>query len=432
MLNNRKSGTKRVLSGGKNKAKPVIAGEKINGVNLQKIFDVVSVGMMLIDRDGSVRKINNVAARLSGNKTTQISGGSQPGDILGCVHAMENSEGCGHTEHCSSCPIRNTFESVIKSGKRLHGAEAEATLIIKDDKKSRLWLQINADPLSIDGRKYVVLAINNVTELKRAGEVLRRDKELLENMIKEKTEKLLRANEEINRSKRLSIMGVLSATIAHELRSPLGAIGVAAYNLRKKVDKPDVRKYIDGIDEKINESKQIIDNLLNYTRFKTPQFEKVGLNSVIDECIELISYKHDKDVAIIRELASTGDLTIELDPIQIKEVINNILTNAYDAVSDDTGKIVIKAEKKDDKVKIIIKDNGNGINNENMEKIFEPFFTTKVRGTGLGLPVCRQIINYHSGEIGIESHEGIGTAVNIILPLERMADKSGQDIKALL
>ena len=112
-------------------------------------------------------------------KDLSAGGGAQPGDLAGCIHALASPAGCGHTPHCASCPIRNTFESVLRSGQAIHDVETEATLSIEGN-EARLWLEASADPLIIDGKRHVILALNNITARKRAEEELRRSKEQLD------------------------------------------------------------------------------------------------------------------------------------------------------------------------------------------------------------------------------------------------------------
>ena len=129
--------------------------------NLQSIFDVVNVGMLLIDESGAVRRVNDTVSRWF-NKNLEGCIGVQPGDLVGCVHALAEPAGCGHTARCKSCPIRNTFESVLRTGRPVHDVESEALLSI-EGKEVRLWLEASADPLLLDGRRHVVLALNNIT-----------------------------------------------------------------------------------------------------------------------------------------------------------------------------------------------------------------------------------------------------------------------------
>ncbi|MFA5500982.1 MAG: response regulator, partial [Candidatus Omnitrophota bacterium] len=133
--------------------------------NLQKIFDVVNIGMLLINDSGIVKRINNIVARWIGKDGLAVSG-ARPGNVLGCMHALNDSAICGQTPHCSKCSIRATFEMVLDSGSPVHGVEAEASLLLQG-KEERIWLDLNADPIIIDGKKCVILAINNITERKK-------------------------------------------------------------------------------------------------------------------------------------------------------------------------------------------------------------------------------------------------------------------------
>ena len=126
---------------------------------------------------------------------------------------------------------------------------------------------------------------------------------------------------------------------------------------------------------------------------------------------------------MIKNLDSIKGITIEADPLQIREVFGNILNNAFDAIPAEKGQIKIMAENEDEFIKVTIEDSGVGIAKDILEKIFEPFFTTKAKGTGLGLSVCRQIINMHEGEIGVKSELGQGTSFIVRLPKKERKNK---------
>lgn len=245
---------------------------------------------------------------------------------------------------------------------------------------------------------------------------LKRHHDLLEERVKTRIRELFEAYKEIARAKRLSDIGVLATTVAHELRNPLAAIGVAAYNIKRKAKNPHIEKHIVNIDKKVFESNQIINNLLFYSRLKPPHYERINIFDILQETIESIQDKRKKNVSIIRNINPLKPVCIEADPLQIKEVFNNILNNAYDAVTSDKGEIKITTEDEVKFVKIIVKDNGYGIDKDSLDRIFDPFFTTKAKGTGLGLSVCQQIVNFHDGSIDITSENRQGTAVIINLP----------------
>jgi PAS domain S-box-containing protein len=258
----------------------------------------------------------------------------------------------------------------------------------------------------------------DISDKKLIEEILKRDKESLEKMIKEKSDELVAAQMKIEKLARLSDIGVLAATVAHELRNPLAAIGMATCNIRRKAKEEEALKsHLRTIEKKIDESEKIISNLLFYSRLRPPQHEKINLSPFLEECIENAQKQLKKEVEFVKDWDGVRNFLIEADPLQIKEVLSNLLYNAVDAVKEK-GIVKLKAIENQEGVEIIVADNGNGISKENLERVFEAFFTTKAKGTGLGLTVCRQVIDMHKGRIEIDSELGKGTSVAIYLPKE--------------
>lgn len=233
-------------------------------------------------------------------------------------------------------------------------------------------------------------------------------------------EKLKEAQMQLVDARRLSDIGTLAATVAHELRNPLAAIQMASYNIKRKAQNPLLDKHLLTIENKVNESEQIISNLLFYSRLRLPQYEDIKIYKTINECIGLIKRRFAKEkISLDLDLRVIKKVSMEADPLQIKEVFCNILNNAYEAQTKDDKRVEIKAEIEDEVVKFMFKDSGEGINKHDLERIFDPFFTTKAKGTGLGLTVCKQVINLHGGMINIESEKDKGTVVSIRLPIKR-------------
>lgn len=261
----------------------------------------------------------------------------------------------------------------------------------------------------------------DITEKKDANEILQRNKEILEQLVKEKTADLMEAHRELDRAKRLADIGVLAATVAHELRNPLAAIGIAAFNIKRKAGNPDLDKHLVNIDKKVAESNQIINNLLFYSRLRPPHLENINIFNVLTEIVEAFEEKNNRRVSLVKNIDSLKGLFFKADPHQIKEVFNNILNNSYDAVAVDEGIIVVYGEVNDEDIFVFVEDNGHGIAPEVIDKIFDPFFTTKAKGTGLGLSVSRQIISVHDGEI--RAKQGLAKGACIFVRLPRKARK---------
>jgi PAS domain S-box-containing protein len=262
-------------------------------------------------------------------------------------------------------------------------------------------------------------SIRDVTELKKSESILRQDRELFEHLVKSKTEELLRVQKELADSRHLSEIGALAATIAHELRNPLAAIRTAAYNIRRKTQETKLGSHLDNIDKKVIESDQIINNLLSYSRIKPPQLERVGVHVLLDECIKASADRFLKyKVTVRKKCTCKKDDFLRADPLQIRELFNNILNNAYESFEQKKGVITIGADYTPGMdFSVRFSDNGSGISSENLKMIANPFFTTKSKGTGLGLTVCQQLVNLHNGTLNIESQLGKGTIVTVTLPV---------------
>jgi PAS domain S-box-containing protein len=299
--------------------------------------------------------------------------------------------------------------------------EVEFDVRIADGTRS-IMLRLAPEREASGAVEHVLGVATDITDIRRATEVLERDKQELEKLVEAKTREVIATQQEAEKAKRLADMGTLAATVAHELRNPLGAVSLAVYNLRRKAGNPALESHLRTIENKVAESNQIIDNLLFYSRLRQPAYRAVRLGGIIEEALGgPRAPDADKKVTVIRKFDAIADLLIEADPLQIKEMLVNLVNNAYDAVTGDKGTVEVGAGSKGtDVVSIYVKDNGSGIDKDDLDRIWEPFFSTKSKGTGLGLSVCRQIATLHNGTIEIESEKGKGTTATITLPSKRM------------
>ena len=302
--------------------------------------------------------------------------------------------------------------------KALQGKSELVTAEFGDPGKNRRIYELRFSPILGDGVVIGAAQIGrNITERKKYEDLLKSDKEVFEGLVRERTQKLMETQAELERAKRLSDIGVLASTVAHELRNPLAAISMAASNVRRKAKMPEIERHLSTIQKKVIESDQIINNLLFYSRIKPPHLEPVLIHGILNESLEFLKGKQKSGLRIFKETDSIKGLVLMADPVQMREVFNNVFNNANDAVPPGQGEIRILAKREKDFLVIEIQDNGPGIEKELQDKIFDPFFTTKAKGTGLGLSVCRQIIALHYGEIGVEKDFSRGTRIYIRLPL---------------
>ncbi|MGA1840743.1 MAG: PAS domain S-box protein [bacterium] len=232
---------------------------------------------------------------------------------------------------------------------------------------------------------------------------------------------MTRMQTELIRSEHLSEIGKLASTMAHELRNPLAVIETACFNISHKNRDPALEKNLANIEECLEESNQIINNLLFYARRGLPSNEMFPICDLLGECIEQAKKRYrTSKVRIKKRCTLQKDIRMEADPLQMKELFGNILSNALDAIGKEEGKISVSVVLENNSfIRFSFKDNGPGIRKEDLEKVQNPFFSTKSKGTGLGLAVCRQIVDLHDGRIKIKSKEGEGTTVTLTLPLRK-------------
>lgn len=282
------------------------------------------------------------------------------------------------------------------------------------------WIQFRDK----DNNEKAVLEVNNdITQLKKielalieAEKKLKIDNEGLEQLVIDRSRELYNAQIELERSKRLSDIGTLASTVAHELRNPLAAINISSALIKRKTDDASIKKHLKNIEKCISESDQIINNLLFYSRLRAPHRETIEIQSIIKECVGNIQKQSKKIISFVLGTDLNNQIFIDADPLQMKEVFYNILNNSYDSISDKDGKIEIEFKEDKNYHLISIIDNGMGIDSEDLKKVFDPFFSTKAKGTGLGLSVCQKIILLHNGSINIESEKHNGTKIYISLP----------------
>ncbi|MBI4351757.1 MAG: PAS domain-containing protein [Elusimicrobia bacterium] len=269
----------------------------------------------------------------------------------------------------------------------------------------------------------ILLVIEDATERKKADAIIKRDNAGLEKIVRERSRELLDLQGKLERSKRLSDIGTLAATVAHELRNTLAAINTAAYNIRRNAKHPRALASLANIARKIAEGERIIGNVLSYSRIKTSRFEAVDLNALLAVCVEEAKERaRGRSITFSSALAPTGGLRLEADPVQLNEVFSNLLNNALDSIDKDAGTISLETGLGDAQVSVSVRDNGEGIAGEDLKRTLDPFYTTKAKGTGLGLAVCSQILLLHDGKIELESEKGKGTTARVTLPLRRRID----------
>lgn len=233
-----------------------------------------------------------------------------------------------------------------------------------------------------------------------------------------------RLSEHLRQSEKLAALGELVAGVAHELNNPLAGISAFAQLLLEDPLDPEQAESVRLIKREADRAVAVIRDLLYFSRKGGPAQGAVDLNEIVEHTLRLRSYS----------LRSSGiDVRVDLDPAlptvpgdgqRLHQVVLNLVVNAEQAMQGaDTRRLVIRTERRDVHVMMVVSDTGAGIPPEAQHRIFEPFFTTKPEGegTGLGLSVSYGIVKAHGGEISVASDAGTGTTFRVTLPLGPVA-----------
>jgi PAS domain S-box-containing protein len=237
---------------------------------------------------------------------------------------------------------------------------------------------------------------------------------------------LRRLEEQAERTSRLTAMGEIAVSIAHEVRNPLGSIELLATLLKQEAEgDADKQKLTDYIVAGVKSIDYIINNLLLFSKPQPPIFQHVTINTFLNDVLIFIAPSLKLAQIELVTAFAEDDLLILGDAELLKQVFLNVVWNAIQAmpyggkliVSSELGESTVHRLQETGSVELTIADSGMGIDENDKDKIFNPFFTTKEKGTGLGLAIVHNIVEAHGGMIGVESELGKGSAFTITLPL---------------
>jgi len=251
--------------------------------------------------------------------------------------------------------------------------------------------------------------------------------------LEKRTREFKEVHNQMVQSAKMAAVGQLAGGVAHEINNPLAVILGFAQGLVKRLKPGDPNEEpLRLIDEEAKRCKQLVQDLLTFSRVGKTEKEKVDINEAVDSALSLVMTRTKvEDVRLEKELS--GDLPrVFANRNQIQQVVVNLGNNAIDAMPKG-GQITVRTKKilleGKDAVEIQMIDTGEGIPPETQSKIFEPFFTSKAvgKGTGLGLSLVYEIIQKHNGTIRVESHVGKGTTFFLSLPVaheeEHLSDR---------
>ena len=234
---------------------------------------------------------------------------------------------------------------------------------------------------------------------------------------KKMVEQIKEQEERLRRTEKLSVVGELSASVAHEIRNPLTSL-IGFVQLLQTEDHTHQSYYQIMLDE-LNRINHIVGELLLLAKPQALKVAKASLQKLLQDVISLLNTEASLYNVQLEVHLPEEEIVIECEANQLKQLFINIIKNGIEA-SSESGSVSIKLEKSSEsEVLIKIKDHGCGISKERLEKIGEPFYSSKEKGTGLGLTVSSKIVESHKGKIHFSSGLNKGTSVEIILPVSQ-------------
>jgi len=245
--------------------------------------------------------------------------------------------------------------------------------------------------------------------------------------VKEQMAELKRTQAQLVQSTKLAAIGELAANIAHEINNPLTTVlGFASFLAERMPPTDPMREELGLIQEEASRARDIVRDLLQFSRQRDFSPESADVNTVLEQVIAMVRRQGALNAITVEERYEKDLPAVELDVSRIKQVFLNIINNAV-YVMPSGGSLTVRTQTANGGVRIAFMDTGPGIAPEHRDRIFDPFFTTKpeVSGTGLGLSVSLGIVQSHGGTIEVETEMGRGTTFTVALPL-RLEDESAE------
>jgi len=368
--------------------------------DLEAIFDAAPVGMLLTDENMIVDRVNYTIKEMLHREYARII--NQPiGLALGCINSTDSDEGCRFGPACAECLLKKAMCSVLDSGQSVQEIEIHPTLQV-DNQQINPWFCISVKPVMIGGRKHLIVAINDITQRKRAEEELKETMELKSQFI---------------------------STVSHELRTPLTGmiegIAIVMDEVAGPINEKQM-KFLGIAKRNADRLSVLINDVLDFQRFGAGK-TKLDIQShdikevllEVQETMILYAEKHSIEMSF----AYSDNLSkAEFDRAKMIQVLTNLVSNAV-KFTPEKGRVSVIVKRRDSDWVISVSDTGMGIPKEELPKIFDPFYRVNrpgkhIQGTGLGLAIVNKIVNLHGGTIEVESQVDDGTTFTLVLPLD--------------
>jgi len=252
------------------------------------------------------------------------------------------------------------------------------------------------------------------------AESVHQARENLEQKVADRTRALEEAQEALVRRERLAVLGQLAGSIGHELRNPLGVMSNAIHVLNATLGNipPMSREALALLREQVTLADKIVTDILDWARMKAPQLTEVTVAEFVEEQVRRLTVPH----GIQLEVDVAPNLPpVHVDPVQIGQVLVNLVTNGVQAMEGGRGVLTVRARHERGRLRLEVQDQGPGVPEEHLSRIFEPLFSTKPRGVGLGLAISRSLAQAHGGDLTVAKATEGGAVFILELPAKRSA-----------
>ncbi|HHT9159566.1 MAG: hypothetical protein A2099_05100 [Planctomycetes bacterium GWF2_39_10] len=371
---------------------------------LQIALDGIQDCINIVDKDFKIIFMNEVASQRTGKKRQLLLGNKCYAELW-----KESSP-------CESCVTSKVFET----GKPQQTIKWETGL-----NGEKFCIEKCAFPIvDKEGRvEYAVEIFRDITERRLLEEEREQQRLELGRRIRELRhayEELKSLQNQLLQAEKMTSIGLLASSLAHELDTPLATISGYCELLLEDIQDERLLNRIKIISEQIVKCQKTIRNLLDFSRKSSCEKKLCNINDLINNTLLLVEHRLKIHKINIHRVFDDHIPPLLVDGNQIQQVFLNLVNNAVDALPQG-GNIFIetKINTETKSVEVCFEDNGVGIPSEDQKRIFTPFFTTKEpgKGTGLGLTICNNIISAHNGKIALESRVGNGTRFVVSLPV---------------
>lgn len=372
---------------------------------LKLIFDNSPSIMLLVNENEEIIRINKPGLVVA-NKAEEEVIGIKGGYALNCAHVLDDERGCGFGMKCKECIIRNTVQDTINTNTDHYKVETVLNTIL-NGKLTEFTVLVSSSIASLAPQKSILVTIDNITERKR-----------LEN-------DLVIAKNKAEESDRLKT--AFLQNMSHEIRTPLnGILGFSGLLEDCQIPEDDKMEYIDVIKKSGQRLLEIVNNTLDISKLETGQL--VFHNSIVS-LKQLMKKLYEDNYLNVRQKGLAlecfinnkyGNIQLNTDKERLYQVINNLINNAVKFTIAGTIEYGYRVDN--NKIEIFVSDTGIGIPKEYHEKIFDRFvqadlsITRNYEGAGLGLAICKGLVELMGGSITVKSHSGKGSCFYVSLP----------------